>query len=226
MKGYIRLHRKLMEWEWFGDRKVLQLFILILLKANHKNKKWQGVEIARGQFYTSLKTLSDETGMSVQMIRTALSKLQSTGEITNTSTKLGRMITLNNYSEYQTLKDVKQQRRQQTSNKAATTTNNEKNDNKEKEYSDHFMTFWEKYPKKVGKKKAFTAWQKANCENGILSEVMKGVDAYREHCLKEETEQRFIAHPTTWLNNERWTDEYSTDNNEPEYFNPFAGVSQ
>lgn len=132
MQGFIALHRKMLGWEWFEDRRVLQLFIFLLLKANYKTKSWQGIKILRGQYLTSLASISEQTGMSVQMIRTALAKLEKTGEVTNTSTKLHRIITVCKYDEYQTDTKEEQQRYQQTSNKAATTTNKDNKDNKEK----------------------------------------------------------------------------------------------
>ena len=110
--GFIKLHRKILEWEWFEDDKVFKLFVFILIKANHKPKRWQGIDIDRGQFLTSLDKLAKGTGMSVQMVRTALAKLQSTNEITNRSTKRFRMITVENYSQYQARQDDEQQSEQ------------------------------------------------------------------------------------------------------------------
>ena len=116
--GFVKLHRRLLEWEWYLDLPVRVLFLHCLLKANHKAKKWMGQIIQPGQFATSLKHLSEETALSQQQCRTALSKLKSTGEITSQSTSQYSIITVKNWKLYQ----AEQQTKQQTSNKRATTT--------------------------------------------------------------------------------------------------------
>jgi hypothetical protein len=72
--------------------------------------------------------------MSQQEIRTCLSKLKSTGELTNESTNKYRIITLCNFEEYQKVlteeQQANQQTTQQTINRQATATKNVK---KEKE---------------------------------------------------------------------------------------------
>lgn len=95
----------------------------------------------------------------------------------------------------------------------------EQEQEKENYYTPSFESFWKMYPRKIGKKKAFEAWRKADCENGILQEVLKGAEAYADHCSSEKTEMKFIAHPTTWINQERWTDEYGMP--EEKDTNPF-----
>jgi hypothetical protein len=101
------------------------LFIHCLLKANYNDKKWHGIEIKRGSFITSLRTLSKETHLSIQQTRTSLDKLISTNEITNKSTSHYRVITIVNFNKYQTnnKQDNKQvTNNQQTDNKQVTTT--------------------------------------------------------------------------------------------------------
>ena len=105
MQGWIKLHRKFTEWEWYHNQEMKNLFIHLLLEANHADKKWQGVEVKRGQLVTGLKSLNIATGISIQSLRTCLSKLESTGEITSKSTNRFRIITLCNYSSYQIEKD-------------------------------------------------------------------------------------------------------------------------
>lgn len=100
-KGYIKLHRSLLDWEWYEDANVMRLFLHFLLKANIEDKKWQGVEIKRGSFITSLENLSTETNMTIMQIRTALNKLKITHEITHKTTRHYSMITINNYNLYQ-----------------------------------------------------------------------------------------------------------------------------
>jgi len=133
--GWIKLHRSLLDWEWYDDINAKILFLHCVLKANHSDKKWRGVTIKRGQFYTSLDTLSKELGLSVQKIRTAISKLESTGEITSKQHAKARMVTVINYDQHQA--DNKEiTRNQQGSNKEVTTTKKNKNKKKEKNTKD------------------------------------------------------------------------------------------
>lgn len=99
--GFIILYRSLLEWEWYNDPNTLRVFLHCLLRANHKDKKWQGINIPRGSFVTSYQSLALELGMTVQNVRTAINKLKSTGELTHKShTKYG-VITINNYTKFQ-----------------------------------------------------------------------------------------------------------------------------
>ena len=129
--GWIKLHRSLLDWEWYDDVNVMRVFLHCVLKANHEPKKWRGVTIERGQFYTSLDALSKELSLSVQKIRTAISKLESTGEITSKQHARARMVTVINYDQHQA--DNKEiTRNQQGSNKEVTTTKKNKNNKNEK----------------------------------------------------------------------------------------------
>lgn len=101
MEGWIKLHRKMLEWEWYNDNNTKIVFLHLLLTANHKEKKWQGITIKRGQKLTSLQHLAEETNLSMQQVRTALDKLKSTNEITTKSTNRNTLITVEKYSNYQ-----------------------------------------------------------------------------------------------------------------------------
>ena len=101
MAGWIKLHRSMLEWEWYGDINGMRLFTHCLLRANHKDKKWRGMDINRGQFYTSLDTLREETGLTSMQLRTCFSKLKATGEVTSSGMARGRMVTVVKYDEYQ-----------------------------------------------------------------------------------------------------------------------------
>ena len=101
MDGWIKLHRKILEWEWYNDNNTKIVFLHLLLTANHKEKKWQGITIKRGQKLTSLQHLAEETNLSMQQVRTALDKLKLTNEITTKSTNKNTLITIEKYSNYQ-----------------------------------------------------------------------------------------------------------------------------
>jgi len=75
----------MLDWEWYRDGKTMRLFLHLLLKANFKDNKWRGHKIKRGQLITGLRSLSEETGLSIQNIRTSLKQLTKTGEINTQS---------------------------------------------------------------------------------------------------------------------------------------------
>ena len=67
-----------------------------------------------------------------------------------------------------------------------------------------FDHFWNLYPRKVGKEAARSAWAKALLKASI-DEIVAGAFRYaHDPNLPEKT---FIPHPSTWLNEGRWSDE-------------------
>lgn len=105
MEGWIKLHRKMVNWEWYNDINVKVVFLHLLLTANHEDKKWQGIEIKRGQKITSLEHLSKETNLSIMKIRTALDKLKATNEITAEPTNKYTLINIVKYNDYQVVEE-------------------------------------------------------------------------------------------------------------------------
>jgi len=72
---------------------------------------------------------------------------------------------------------------------------------------EEFETFWKAYPRKIGKKKAYTAWQTVNPTLELAQKIYAAVEQQVkcEQWLKDGGQ--FIPHPTTWLNQGRWDDE-------------------
>lgn len=68
-----------------------------------------------------------------------------------------------------------------------------------------FDDFWEAYPRKVGKGAARTAYVKALRKTDAAT-ILAAVYTYVAAAPTTEW-----AHPTTWLNQERWLDEYGTE---------------
>lgn len=129
-KGWISLHRKFLDWEWYDDANTMRLFIHLLLCANHQNKKWRGVLIQRGQLITSLSKLADSLKLSKMQIRNSLTKLKTTHEITHQTTNEYSIISIKNYNSYQddnTQTTHEQHAEEHTSNTRATTNNNDNN---------------------------------------------------------------------------------------------------
>ena len=121
--NWVKLFSKFIFWEWYKDSNTKDLFIHCLLKANWKDGRFEGVEIKRGSFATSLNTLQKELGLSKQQVRTALKHLISTHELTQTTYPKFSVITIVNYEMYQQVNtDTNNQltQEQHTSNTGAT----------------------------------------------------------------------------------------------------------
>jgi hypothetical protein len=101
--GWIKIHRKMLDWEWYDNPNMVRLFIHLLLKANYKDKRWHGIIIKRGSLITSSVQLAEETGLTRQKVRTALGKLIKTQEINQQTTNKYTLITICNYKDYQQL---------------------------------------------------------------------------------------------------------------------------
>lgn len=130
MEGYILLHKKMQKWQWYQDSQTVHLFLHLLLSASFENKNWKGIEIKRGQAVSGLTSLKENTGISVQSLRTCLDRLKSTGEITVKSTNKFSIITIVKYNDYQLRPKIstgkstgKLTNDQQTTNKQLTTSN-------------------------------------------------------------------------------------------------------
>ena len=104
--GYIKLHRKIKKWEWYHDLNVRVTFIHCLLSANWEDKKYEGEVIKRGSFVTSKKKLAEEVGISLQSLKTALSKLQSTEVLTISPRAKNSLFIVKNYDLYQVANQV------------------------------------------------------------------------------------------------------------------------
>ena len=120
-QGWIKLHRTMMNWEWYTDLPVKVLFLHLLLSANHQPARWQGMTVDRGELITSLEHLAQATGLSVHQIRNALEKLKKTGEITVKTTNKFTVVNIVNYSLFQSFDDYDGQTNgKQTTNEGQT----------------------------------------------------------------------------------------------------------
>lgn len=131
--GWIKIFRLFLEWEWYGDTNMVRLFLHLLLKANYEDKRWLGIVIKRGQLVTSSLTLAAETHLSRQRVRTCLSRLEHTGEISIKTTNKFSIITICKYGNYQAVNlDYQPTTNQQLTNKQPT--NNQQSTNNQPQH--------------------------------------------------------------------------------------------
>ena len=100
--GFITLHRQILDWEWYQNINTFRVFLHCLLMANYSDGRFEGKEIKRGQFVTSLDHLSKQTKLTVKEVRTALDHLIWTGELASQTFNRFRIITVVKYDVFQT----------------------------------------------------------------------------------------------------------------------------
>ena len=77
-----------------------------------------------------------------------------------------------------------------------------------------FLAFWNAYPRRVAKGAARISFTRAlDLADG--NEIVQAAIAYAAHCIEAKIEPKYIPHPTTWLNAERWEDDLATEESKP-----------
>jgi len=130
MSGWVKVHRKIIDWEWFKDDKAFKVFMYLIMMATHKTTKFRGIELKAGDLVTGRKKIAADCGITEQSVRTALEHLKSTKDITIETTNRFSIISVCNYETYQ----IKETDNNQHSNQPATNqqpTNNHIQEGKE-----------------------------------------------------------------------------------------------
>lgn len=99
--GFIKIHRKILSWQWYSDEVTFRVFLHLLLTANYEPQTWRDKTIERGQVVTSISHLCQDLGYSRDTIYRALKRLETTGEIQRSPNTQYTIITVINYSAYQ-----------------------------------------------------------------------------------------------------------------------------
>lgn len=99
--NYIKINRRILEWEWYRNINTCRLFFHMLLKANWKDGRFEGTTVPRGSFVSSYPRLAEECDLTINELRTALRHLVSTGEVTVRTHAKYSVFAVNNYCLYQ-----------------------------------------------------------------------------------------------------------------------------
>lgn len=70
-----------------------------------------------------------------------------------------------------------------------------------------FDAFWSAYPRKAGKSEAAKAWAKTIKAGADPDQILAALKAHADYYRAAQTEQQFIPHASTWLNQARYDDE-------------------
>ncbi|MGX8702821.1 MAG: hypothetical protein ACSW8H_00045 [bacterium] len=98
---WMKLHYKMLNWEWIGCPDTVALWVNLLLRAKQRTVRANGITCRRGQVVTSRSQLARECGLSERKIRTSLKRLISTKQVTVSSTNKATIITICNFDAYQ-----------------------------------------------------------------------------------------------------------------------------
>lgn len=106
---WIKVDRNILEWGWYKDANTFRVFMHLLLTANVKPHKFLGVDVNRGEVATSYKSLAESLDISIRSVRTAISHLETTGEVTVKRHSRFSVISIPNYDSYQANRQTQRQ---------------------------------------------------------------------------------------------------------------------
>lgn len=130
MSGWIKLHRSLTEWKWKHSNNHMAVFINLLLRANRKGGMMRGHKVEPGTYITGRRALAALTNLSEQQLRTVLTNLQESGEITIKTFSKFSIISITNWRKYQS-ENENQPAKARPDNQQITTEQEERIKNKE-----------------------------------------------------------------------------------------------
>ena len=100
-RGYIKVWRKIEDWEWYNDLPTVGFFVHLLKKANHRDSNCMGFDVPRGSLICGRKQLAAQFKIGERVVRTMLTRLKSTNDITIKTTNKFSIVSIVNYNKYQ-----------------------------------------------------------------------------------------------------------------------------
>tara|TARA_R110000782_G_scaffold184722_2_gene275047 strand:+ start:583 stop:1221 length:639 start_codon:yes stop_codon:yes gene_type:complete len=176
--------------------------LILIILANYADEK--------GTCYPSYSHIAKIVGLSdTKNIKRIISELEQRGllRIQNRKKENGGF-TSNLYhmtmgrgveTHRSTIEDTKGA---ETPRERVLTPPNTKDDTKTNTYSESFEQFWKEYPRKLGKHQASVSFGKYDDKH--YKKIIYAAKVFAQENLT--TEERFIPHATTWLNQQRYLD--------------------
>lgn len=228
-KGYIKLHRKILDSLVFEHEGIFKLWCLCLLLANHKEEEVKApyslkvIKLKPGQFLTGRDSLHRAYHQS--QIRKKYSRrarptaitlyrwllfLQKCQNLNIKTYNKYSIITITNWSQYQVNEQQMNNRRTTDEHKQECIKKKEKEIYKEKERGclSFFEKFYLEYPKKKSRGQAEKAWKALKVTESMYKEIMEGLQRACESNEWTKNNGQYIPYPATWLRGKGWLDEY------------------
>jgi hypothetical protein len=221
MEGWIYLHRKIQENEFWGkepfDR--IHAWIDLLFLANFKRSSFfirgNEVVVERGQLACSTRKLAERWGWSKNKVERYLKLLETRSQISLQKSSLINKIIITNYDRYQqtSLQTSPQKVHRKSNKKEGISKVNERNEDSYRVLDrqdghslliESFDRFWDSYPRKVAKGNALKSWKKLNPPAELIEKILSHLDSMKDSDQWTSDHGQFIPHPTTYLNQQRW----------------------
>lgn len=133
-QGWIKLYRKILDTPMIKKPSYLSLWVILLLKANHKDNSfiWNGknITIKEGQFITGKNELSKQSGIPLSTVWRILKYFEKEQQIEQQITTKFRLITIINWKNYQKT-DTTMDNKRTADRQQSDTNKNDKKDEKD-----------------------------------------------------------------------------------------------
>lgn len=246
MPPFVGMNRDFLNWEWFCDRKALQVLVYLLLNTSDCEKQWCGLQVGVGDVVTTIGQIARDCNLSPKEVRNAITKIQNSGLGASRTTNKNTIVTIENKGFFAIVKEKGASKRanegQTKGEQKANKTHEEEPDGKpqkrnkvsarpSEDYTPEFETFWAQYPRHTAKKNAFKAWRSVNPKD--INPTQKEQEAILHDIAVrlgrgEWQEEQYIPHASTYLNGRRWEDEakptYPAEAGKG-YYNPFIQMA-
>lgn len=225
-ENYLPLRREIRQHWVYSDSEYFHLWTDILFNArfSHTPKKdvYKGVmyTLNRGEFLYSRSSYSQRLKISENRVRRCIdllskdSMIEKVNSLGKNKPTIYKVVNYNFYNKPPSETVVGEGiqeivTKSPPSDHQVTTTKEEGSKNEKNKHDDEFDSFWEIYPRKAEKKKAFTSFK--NIKKKEIEKVIQGTKGYASYIQKEGTAKRYIKLPTTFLNGESWNDYLKED---------------
>ena len=209
--GWIKLHRQTLDNPVvMKSPDHLAVWMWLLLSATHSNRDCdfdgKRITLKAGQLTTGRKYISKELKINESKIQLILKTFEIEQQIKQQTSPRCRLISIVKWSDYQI---TEQQSEQQVNNNR---TLNNKDKNNKNNYSVEFDEIWKLYPVKKNKHISFLKYKQAlkdKSHNQLKDILEKHISSW------VGKEKQYIPHLSTWLNQKRYLDEITKEDNQP-----------
>lgn len=201
----IQLSRWLLQSDiWSKPSDWVKIWIYLLSTVNFQDNN----DFKRGENFYRYEIIAIECRVSYNTVVKCIKYLKLATQIQVRKTTRWAIISVINYDKYQDLSkygNTEATQKQDKSKRSTNTITEEWKEWKNERMNNTlvcFEEFWKEYPHKIWKPNAIKKYKEK-----YHTDIMNWLELWKEYWEEAGTEQRYIPHPATWLNQERWKDE-------------------